>query len=158
MKFSVHTGFRYTQPTILISPWIKEQTVFRSLTAVAYDSTSILATLLHWHGIPKARWGLGDRPHNAPTFEGVFRCPSPRSSAPSFTPPYDKNFPRDGSTAPDVRVTDLHALMTPRLIATLADGKLNPQEIGKLSDDILTRATDLKTLYSLIDDVAKRLR
>ncbi len=159
----VNDGFRYDMmgvrvPTILISPWIKEKTVFRSPTAVAYDSTSILATLLHWHGIPKARWGLGDRTHNAPTFEGVFQCSSPRSSAPSFTPPYDKNFPRDGSTAPDVRVTDLHALMTPRLIATLADGKLNPQEIGKLSDDILTRATNLKTLYSLIDDVAKRLR
>ena len=41
-------GFRYDLmgvrvPTILVSPWIKQQTVFRSSTEVAYDSTSILA-------------------------------------------------------------------------------------------------------------------
>lgn len=55
-------------------------------------------------------------------------------------------------------MNDLHALMTPRLIAALADGKLNPRQIGEISDNVLARATDLKTLYALIDGVAKRLR
>jgi phospholipase C len=81
-------------PTILVSPWIKERTVFRSRTPVSYDATSILATLLRWYGIPKARWGLGERTHHAPTFEEVFQCDAPRSDAPSFEPPYDKEFPR----------------------------------------------------------------
>ena len=54
----------------------------------------ILATLLRWYGIPKARWGLGERTHHAPTFEDVFQCDAPRSDAPSFEPPHDKEFPR----------------------------------------------------------------
>jgi hypothetical protein len=45
-----------------------------------------------------------------------------------------------------------------RLIAALADGKLPPREIGEISNNVLARATDLKTLHTLIDDVAKRLR
>ena len=85
-------GFKYDLmgvrvPTILVSPWIKEQTVFRSPAEIAYDSTSILATLLSWYGIPKARWGLGERTHHAPTFEGVFQCESPRNDAPELPSP-----------------------------------------------------------------------
>ena len=43
-------GFRFDLmgvrvPTILVSPLIKRQTVFRSPTAIKYDLTSILATL-----------------------------------------------------------------------------------------------------------------
>lgn len=157
----VNDGFHYDMmgvrvPTLLISPWIEEKTVFRSPTPVAYDSTSFMATLLHWYGIPKSSWGLGQRAHHAPTFEGVFQRTTPRSDMPSFTPPYDKAFPRDGERGEGTRVHDLHRLMTPRLIWALAGGKLTPQETGAIADDILTRATDASSLHALIADFVKR--
>ena len=81
-------------PAIVASPWTKPQTVFRSGGPVPFDSTSFAATLLAWFGIPKARWGLGDRVHHAPTFEGVLLEEAPRKDAPVLTPPYDKDHPR----------------------------------------------------------------
>ncbi len=73
-------------PTIAVSPWIMEQTVFRADGDVPFDATSFLATLLSWYGIPKARWGLGDRTHQAPTFESVFLSTWPREDAPVLAP------------------------------------------------------------------------
>lgn len=81
-------------PTIMVSPWIKEHSVIRAEGDVPFDSTSFTATLLNWFGIPKPLWGLGDRMDVAPTFEKVFQESEPRASTPSFTPPYDKNFPK----------------------------------------------------------------
>jgi phospholipase C len=143
-------------PTILVSPWIKEQTVFRSPTPVAYDSTSILATLLSWYGIPKARWGLGERTHHAPTFEGLFQNSSPRRDAPSFEPA------RSGVASASVeesaaRVTDLHELVAFRVVSTICGGKHSADETTKIACDILSRATDVKILKSLISDLAKRM-
>jgi hypothetical protein len=48
--------------------------------------------------------------------------------------------------------------MTPWLVAALAGNKLGIQDIAKVTDDILAGAHDLQTLYSMIDDLAKRLR
>ncbi|MBD2820026.1 hypothetical protein ID852_04810 [Xenorhabdus sp. 42] len=49
-------------PTVLISPWIDNATVFRSTQdGREYDSTSFIATLLRWQGIPASNWWLGDR-------------------------------------------------------------------------------------------------
>lgn len=155
-------GFRFDLmgvrvPTILVSPWIDEKTVFRSPTPVAYDATSFVATLLQWYGIPQPRWGLGDRVRLAPTFEGVFQRSSARTDAPALTPPYDKTFPREGRSGRAERVHGLHRLMAPRLVATLAAGKLSPEEINRLSDQILAGATDLKTLHAMLDNLAKRM-
>ena len=58
-------------PTILISPYIKRNTVFRSSTGVPYDHTSLIATLLKWKGIDPTTAGMGDRVKVAPTFEDV---------------------------------------------------------------------------------------
>jgi phospholipase C len=155
-------GFRYDLmgvrvPTILVSPWIKERSVFRSPTGVKYDSTSILATLLHWYGIPKARWGLGERTHHAPTFEGVFQCGSPRSDAPSLTPKPDKASLLDGESQNPSGLTDLHHLMVPRLVHALVGDSLNASATKKIADDILTRATDTNTLHTMINSLAKRM-
>jgi hypothetical protein len=65
-------------PTILASPWIDEKTVFRSMTDVPYDHTSMIATVLTWMSVPKDKWQLGERVHHAPTFEGVLTRTSPR--------------------------------------------------------------------------------
>jgi phospholipase C len=81
-------------PTIMVSPWIKKNTVFRSGGPKPYDSTSFAATLLQWYGIPKNRWGLGDRMDQAPTFEGIFQENEARKDAPTLQPPYDKGFPQ----------------------------------------------------------------
>jgi phospholipase C len=80
-------GFKFDRfgvrvPTILISPWIKESTVFRSPTTVPYDHTSIVATTLKWIGVDPTKW-LGERVANAPTFEGVLNLSSPRPLAPA---------------------------------------------------------------------------
>lgn len=39
-------------PTIIVSPWIEEGTVFRSFST-PYDHTSIIATIMDWQGIPR---------------------------------------------------------------------------------------------------------
>jgi phospholipase C len=100
----LNNGFAYDLmgprvPTIMVSPWIKEQSVFRAAGDVPFDATSFAATLLDWFGVPKPLWGLGERMHNAPTFEAVLQASEPRKDAPSFTPPYDKSFPKGGSAA-----------------------------------------------------------
>src|SRR3954466_1691225 len=39
-------------PTLLISPWIPKNTVFRSSNpGLKYDHTSLIATLLRWRGV-----------------------------------------------------------------------------------------------------------
>jgi Phosphoesterase family len=145
-------------PTIIVSPWIEAQTVFRSPTPVPYDATSFLATLLQWFGIPRSRWGLGDRTHHAPSFEAVCTRVEARRDRPSFTPPCDKAFPSDGMAGEDVGLHDLHRLMAPRAIWALAAEKMSARECCRIADDILEQATDLKSLHALIDDVAKKVR
>jgi phospholipase C len=155
----VNDGFHYDMmgvrvPTILVSPWIKQQTVFRSPTPVAYDSTSILATLLTWQGIPKARWGLGARTHHAPTFEAVFQCEVPRNDAPTLPTPHDDAVAGEGGC---VKLSDLHHLIVPRLVHSIVGGKRNARETGEIASEILARATDVKTLNTLINDLARRM-
>lgn len=71
-------------PTLLISPWIDEATVFRSSTDVPYDHTSLIATILKWKGIPKEAWNMGERVNHAPTFEGVLTRATPRTDRPTI--------------------------------------------------------------------------
>lgn len=97
----LNNGFAYDLmgprvPTIMVSPWIKQHTVFRAEGDTPFDATSFAATLLHWFGIPKPLWGLGDRMEAAPTFESVFQAVESRTDTPAFTPPYDKSFPKEG--------------------------------------------------------------
>ena len=155
-------GFRYDLmgprvPTIVVSPWIDEKTVFRSESEVEYDGTSFMATLLEWCGIPKARWFMGERTNHAPTFEAVLTRSKPRKGSPEFTPPYDKNFPPDGSRAPKAALHDLHLHMAHQVVASMARGKLTMAEIAKLSDQIATEATDVKSLTTLLNGLKKRL-
>lgn len=149
----VNDGFRFDilgvrVPTILVSPWINEKTVFRSETPVAYDSTSILATLLKWYGIPRSRWGLGERTYHAPTFEGVFRCKEARTDPVDLTPPYDKNYPKDGKNwSDDIGLHDLIRLMIPRLIWHITQGRMSDAERQVVADDILATVDNLEDLH-----------
>lgn len=87
-------------PTIVVSPWVNPNTVFRSSGEAALSATSILSTLLEWFGIPKARWGLGDRVQMSETFEQVFQRSAPRTDKPVFINPYDKTYPPTGNAEP----------------------------------------------------------
>ncbi|HKK93604.1 MAG TPA: alkaline phosphatase family protein, partial [Longimicrobiales bacterium] len=85
-------------PAIVVSPWIREKTVFRSgVRDVPFDATSFTATLLEWFGIPRSQWRLGDRMEAAPTFEAALNSAEPRS-APTFPDP--ERYP--GATNPQV--------------------------------------------------------
>lgn len=156
-------GFRYDLmgvrvPTILVSPWIEPQTVFRSGESTAFDATSILATLLHWAGVPKARWCMGDRVQHAPTFEGVLQRSTPRETAPKLEPAFDKSYPRAGpSSAGSARLNDLHTLMTPRVIAAMAKGKLSDLQVQQMSKKILDDACDAASLYAQLERLARQL-
>lgn len=145
-------------PTILVSPWISQNTIFRSETKVAYDLTSILATVLKWCGIPESKWGLGARTQHAPTFEGVFLETRARRDSPSFTPPYDQDFPPNGGPGRPPRLHDLHRLMAPRLIQALIGNRYSPAEAEKLCQAILSEATDLGSLVQRIKALTPRSR
>jgi phospholipase C len=87
-------GFRFNRygvrvPTLLISPWIPEKTVFRSSDPdpkIKYDHTSLIATLLKWRGVDPAQAGLGNRVAKAPTFDGVL-ADELRSDVPQYILP-----------------------------------------------------------------------
>jgi phospholipase C len=72
-------------PLILVSPHVKESTVFRAAGDIPYDHTSVIATILKTMGIPKDKWGLGGRTANAPTFENVFTGNSLRTNIPPIS-------------------------------------------------------------------------
>lgn len=101
-------GFKFDRfgvrvPTVLISPYIEPQTVFRSELNIPYDHTSIIATILKWKGIdpkkPKPGSGsntpwLGNRVASAPTFEHVLTRTNPRTDRPVISnPPPDHEPP-----------------------------------------------------------------
>ncbi|MEM8653215.1 MAG: alkaline phosphatase family protein [Pseudomonadota bacterium] len=90
-------GFRYDVlgarvPTIVVSPRVKENTVFRAPGDTPFEATSLVATILEWCGVPRARWGMGDRIQAAPTFEAVFELETPRTDKPDYALPYDNKY------------------------------------------------------------------
>lgn len=145
-------------PTILVSPWINEKTVFRSETDVAYDSTSILATLLDWLGVPRSRWGLGERTNNAPTFESVLTAKTARKDKVSLTPPYDTDHPQEGPGNTDVPVNGLQELMAPRMVADITKGRLTGAEAKQLAEEIMEASPTQTALYSHLDALHKKYK
>jgi phospholipase C len=132
-------------PTLVISPWVDEHTVFRSGTGVAYDSTSILATLLRWFGIPKSGWGLGERTNHAPTFEAVLRRKTPRAAR-SLPDPRPAYAPQDRGHEP---VHGLQQAMAFRVLSSELS-HLPPAEIQRIARSVLERAKDTASLHDLI--------
>ena len=99
-------GFRFDRfgvrvPTVLVSPWIRPGTVFRSTTTVVYDHTSILATLRDWLSIPAHLMLPSRRILAAPTFGDVLNLPHARDDKPVIT----------ASCSPSARL--VHALERP---------------------------------------------
>lgn len=71
-------------PTILVSPNIPPQTVFRSPEdGKVFDHTSIIASIFEFAGIDRRRWLLGERVAGAPTFTHLFDEPPERLNKPA---------------------------------------------------------------------------
>jgi phospholipase C len=66
-------------PTIIVSPYVQQKTVFRSTGSVPYDHTSVIATTLNWLGRADLVAAFGDRAAAAPTFEGALTLDQPRT-------------------------------------------------------------------------------
>jgi len=146
-------------PTLLISPWIEPQTLFRSGQDTPFDATSFLSTLLQWAGIPRARWAMGDRVQQAPSFEAVFQRHSPRDDTPeTLVTPYDKTFPPEGGTSGPLPIHDLHRLMVPRALQHLLADRMLPQEAAAIAEQLLNECPDAQSLHDAIQRLTKAAR
>lgn len=83
----IENGFGFNQfgarvPTLFISPYVNEGTVFRSPDGPdrPFDHTSFIKTLLLWAGVQEEDMNLGERVRNAPTFESVLSSEPVNSS------------------------------------------------------------------------------
>jgi phospholipase C len=72
-------------PMVVVSPWIREGTVFRTDTDVPYDHTSILATLRDWLKIPADKMLPSKRIPNAPTLAQLLTLTSARTDLPDIS-------------------------------------------------------------------------
>ncbi len=149
-------------PTILVSPYIAENTVFRAdPTGQAYCSTSILSTLLNWFGIPRSRWGLGLRTDKSPTFENALTLASPRTDNVVLDNPYDQNFPpKNGSSeytvkTENLKVNGIHELVVPRMIADMTPG-ISVAQRNKITEEILGNSKNVGEMHNKLDKLAKK--
>ena len=74
-------------PTLLISPRIKQGTVFRSPESTPFDHTSFLKTILAWQNIDISAGALGNRAAQAPNFSGVVASEVVNAEAVVLEPP-----------------------------------------------------------------------
>jgi phospholipase C len=84
-------GFQFDRfgvrvPSIVVSPYVRAGTVFRSDTAAPYDHTSILATLRDWLSIPADVMLPSGRIKAAPTLAQVLSLSEPRTDLPTLVP------------------------------------------------------------------------
>ncbi len=126
-------------PAILVSPWIEERTVFRSDTGVALrrDLDPRDAAQVVWHPEVEVVPGRADQPR--PDLRRRADPVDARADAPTFTPPYDKQYPPNAAPTPSTLVHDLHRRLAHGIICTMARGKLSPTEISRLSAPCSTR-------------------
>jgi len=77
-------GFKFDRlgarvPTIVVSPYVKKGTVFRSSTKTPFDHASLISTVLNGIGRPDLVAQFGARARNAPSFEPVITLDRPRT-------------------------------------------------------------------------------
>lgn len=147
--FTLEEGFEFNRfgvrvPVIIVSPWVDEKTVFRSMTDVPYDHTSTIATILNWKGISKDKWNLGERVANAPTWEGVLSRTTPREDFPPLDLAENCQAPVDPATTP---VSPLQASILPKVLNKASNGKLTSDQLDKAASDILAKTKTLGDLH-----------
>jgi phospholipase C len=147
-NIQLECGFKFNRfgvrvPTLLISPWVEEQTVFRSLTDVPYDHTSMIATILSWKNIPKEQWQLGERVANAPTFENVLTRSTPREDIPAVDVSEMFRIPLSPAKT---AIHPLHVEMLPHVLQHLSLGQLTTEELQEETAQILKKSKNVKEL------------
>jgi phospholipase C len=150
-------GFRFDRfgvrvSTILVSPRIEKQTIFRSLTDIPYDHTSTIATILKWKGIEPANAGMGNRVAKAPTFENVITRETPRDDTPELE--VAEAFSKDPH--PDeVPPSDLQGFVLPRMLQQLSDGKLSADAAEAIAEEIMLKSATLGDVHRELADVVR---
>jgi phospholipase C len=103
-------------PTILISPYVPEKSVFRppETSTYPFDHTSFVKTLLLWAGVNPDDVDLGKRMPEAPTFEGIFADHRVNDGVDDFDSP--------ALTAPSTTAGPSHEAGTRADLTALLDG------------------------------------
>lgn len=144
-------------PTLLISPWIDEATVFRSCTDMPYDHTSLIATILKWKGIPKEAWNMGERVKHAPTFEGVLTRSTPRADHPKIEMSADQLHHLAKMEASDHHpITPMQLKLLPFVLHHASGGALDEAGLLQTMADILKDAESAPDLIARVKDFAAR--
>ena len=85
--------------------------------------------------------------------------PISRSDAPSLAlPPHYEFLLRETASDYPEKLTDLHRGAAFRMVASLVGSRYNSRQVSKIADETLAGATDVKTLITRLDDLAKRMR
>ena len=143
------SGFQFKRlgvrvPTILVSPFIKEKTVFRAPAESSYefDHTSFISTFLKWAGVKPASANLGKRVAVAPTFENVL-SETARTDIPTFTVP--EHFRHQGGGTGTVFGKHLHEIPPDTIdwheMRLALDQTDDAVEFKKLFDQLAARKT-----------------
>lgn len=127
-------------PALLISPQIPAGTVFRSPTAVAFDHTSVIRTILGWQGIDVSAGVMGARAAAAPDFSGILQFPAVNTEMLNITP--RPTSIEALSASADVPLNDLQRALLQGVAHSLCGGK-------KGSDEHLRVWQDLKALPTI---------
>ncbi|KIO75821.1 hypothetical protein TH53_18140 [Pedobacter lusitanus] len=140
-------------PAIFVSPYIQPNTVFRQEpTAVPFDHTSVIATILKWKGIDPVTCGLGARVANAPTFEAVLNAEEPRNQVPVIQPSPEIPAPADEEP------NDLQKSVAARAILhTIRRNQTDEQEGINLYRQHVHAAKTLTALKDGFHEVMKQL-
>jgi len=131
-------------PLLLISPLIEAGTVIRSDTAVPFDHTSIIATILTHFKIDPQKWQLGSRTANARTFENVVTRTTPR---PPVELPQAKHCSPGTIAEADEAVHELPVSIMARALANMAKKSNFPD--AKLRALFKKHLADFKTTAQL---------
>ena len=144
-------GFQFDRfgvriPTLLVSPWVDEKTIFRASAAHPYDHTSVIASLLDWFKIDRAKWKLGERVANAPTFNAVINRDTPRDDL------FEPHRPAPGEA---LQAGDLFTLAGSGGEAVVAAGPLTvtPDNISTLNNGLTKELRKLPGAEALIKTI-----
>ena len=139
-------------PLILVSPLIKEKTVFRSGEVAQFDHTSVIATILNYFEIPKKKWGLGSRTAKAPTFENVITLSTKdaRTDIKKMPPPL-----QGSSDESDMLANDLHIMIGHRFLWRISEHNKIPK--AKFDELCQQHLKDVKTMAQL-NEAMKTIR
>ncbi len=152
-------GFKFDRfgvrvPTLLVSPYITPQTVFRSGKPIPYDHTSTIATILKWQGIEPTSCAMGDRVAMAPTFEGVLGStivqpyPPPEVQVASWCESSKTDLAPE-----DQPLNSLQEDLLGLLVQNISGGRLEAgdDETNKVVADILTNCKTHKDLATYVE-------